>query len=77
VTFPGFWWKLGLAIGPVTIVLFLGFFCALSMFAVAVDSGAVHLAGFLASFVWRRFTSTSKSPVSGVWDRELDVLSEL
>jgi hypothetical protein len=77
VTFPAFWWKLGLAIGPVMLVLFMGFCCALSMFAVAVGYGAVHLARFLASFVRRRFKPTSKSPASGVWDRELDVLSGL
>jgi hypothetical protein len=77
VTFPGFWWKLGLAIGPAMIVLFMGFFCALSMLAVAVGYGAAHLAGYLASFVWRSTKPTSKSPVNGIWDRELDVLDGL
>jgi hypothetical protein len=77
VAFPGFWWKLGPTIGPAMIVLFMGFLCALSMFAVAVGYGAVHLAGYLASLLWRSTKPVSKSTVNGIWDRELDVFDGL
>ena len=73
VEFSGFWWKLGLAIGPVITVLFMGFFCALSMFTVVVGYGAVHLAGYLASLSGQSTKPGPSSPVNGVWDRELDV----
>jgi hypothetical protein len=72
VAIPVLWGKLGHSIGPLMVIIFAGFVCATSMFAVFFGFGVVQLVGH-AMRSFRRFTKpASASWANGVWDREFD-----
>jgi hypothetical protein len=72
VAFPGFWWHMGRSIGSPMVVIFMGFVCAMAMFAVGAGLGIVHLVGHLACSFQRSAKPGTTWRRDGVWDRELD-----
>ena len=70
--FPGFWWRMGRSLGSPMVVMFMGFVCAMAMFAVGAGLGLVHLVGHLAGSFQRSAKPGTTRQTDGVWDRELD-----